>query len=249
MLDAAGVRKHRSLVMRAAYLSLDRPDISEATKTLCRSMQFPTSADEAAVKRLGRYLVKHRCLVSTFGPQQMPSEISIVVDSDHAGCALSRKSTSGTVAMFGGHVLKAHSTLQSTISLSSGESEFYAIVKGASLGLMIQALAQDLGYKSLSVGVRGAVDFPITIASDSSAARAFAERKGLGRQKHVQTRFLWVQDAVQKRRVQLRTVLTTKNVADMLTKCVPASVARRHLGTMGYKFRDVWSNLHRRLGK
>eukprot|EP00959_Pyramimonas_sp_CCMP1952_P324219 6785802-Pyramimonas_sp.AAC.1 len=134
-LDAAGIRSHRSLVMRAAYLSLHRPDIAEATKTLCKG----------DLKRLGRYLVSHRCLVSRCESQRLPTEVTVIVGSDHAGCPITRKSTSGIVCKFGRHVLKASGSLQSTLSLSSGESESNAIVKGAAAGLLAQSIAQDLG--------------------------------------------------------------------------------------------------------
>ena len=40
------------------------------------------------------------------------------------------ESTTGMIALFGGHALKHASNVQSTIALSTGESEYYAIVKG-----------------------------------------------------------------------------------------------------------------------
>ena len=38
----------------------------------------------------------------------------------------------------------------------------------------------------------------LKIGTDSSAAKGFATRRGLGRQRHVSTRFLWLQDKVSK---------------------------------------------------
>ena len=43
----------------------------------------------------------------------------------------------------GRHCLKSSSTVQSTIALSSGESEFYLIVKAASAGLGLRALYHE----------------------------------------------------------------------------------------------------------
>eukprot|EP00959_Pyramimonas_sp_CCMP1952_P245513 5131497-Pyramimonas_sp.AAC.1 len=51
--------------MRAAYLSSDRPDVAEAPKTY-RYMKSPNTAKQPDMKRLGRYIVSHRCLVSRF---------------------------------------------------------------------------------------------------------------------------------------------------------------------------------------
>eukprot|EP00959_Pyramimonas_sp_CCMP1952_P122354 2557733-Pyramimonas_sp.AAC.1 len=66
------------------------------------------------VKRLGRYLVKHPCLVARFNKQKMPDKITATCDSDYAGCLITRKSTSGTVLAFGEHTLSATGSLQST---------------------------------------------------------------------------------------------------------------------------------------
>eukprot|EP00971_Amphidinium_carterae_P086413 1710070-Amphidinium_carterae.1 len=87
----------------------------------------------------------------------------------------------------------------------------------------------------------------IEIFSDSSAARAFAQRKGLGRQKHVHVRWLWVQDRVLAKEATVESVHTSVNVADALTKPVASSTMNRHLHSMGFEFRTTWSKLHRRL--
>ena len=68
-----------------------------------------------------------------------------MVDSDHAGCLRTRRSTSGMARMLGSDCIKASSNLQSPIALSSGESEFYALVKGVSFVLQFQALLKDWG--------------------------------------------------------------------------------------------------------
>ena len=49
--------KFRSLTMRLAYLSEDRPEIKYAVKELARRMQKPHELAWTQLKRLGRYLV------------------------------------------------------------------------------------------------------------------------------------------------------------------------------------------------
>ena len=53
---------------------------------------------------------------------------------------------------------------------------------------------------------------------DATAAIGIAERKGLGKVRHLDTQSLWIQDAVRKRRVTLEKVLGTENPADLMTK-------------------------------
>ena len=126
-------RTYRSVVMRASYLAYDSPDISEAMKTLARYMKEPNQAHFTRLKRLGRFLKKHSLLKNVFHKQKMPKSLDILDDSDHAGCAVTRKSTTGIVVMLGRHCIKHLSNLQSTIALSSGESEYYAFVKAAQI--------------------------------------------------------------------------------------------------------------------
>ena len=65
--------------------------------------------------------------------------------------------------------------------------------------------------------------------SDSSAARGIIHRAGLGKLRHLETGYLWLQAAVKAKKLQVRKVLGTENPADLLTK---------HLTTS-----DMWKNL------
>ena len=57
---------------------------------------------------------------------------------------MSRRSSSGLVLLFGRHCLKTSSSVQEPIGLSSGESEFYACVKGGAALLSVAILAQAI---------------------------------------------------------------------------------------------------------
>ena len=89
------------------------------------------------------------------------------------------------VAIFGAHVLKHSSNIQSTIALSTGESEYYALVKGGPVGLGLQSLCADLG-----------LDLEVAIEGDSNAAKGAVDRVGLGKARRIQTRYLWLQERV-----------------------------------------------------
>ena len=53
---------------------------------------------------------------------------------------------------------------------------------------------------------------------DASAAIGKAERKGLGKVRHIDCQALWIQDAVRSKRIKLEKVLGTENPADLMTK-------------------------------
>ena len=72
------------------------------------------------------------------------SNLKMYVDTDFAGCIHTRRSTSGSAAMRGRHLIKHSSQTQSTVALSSGEAELTGICRGASIALGLQSLAKDL---------------------------------------------------------------------------------------------------------
>lgn len=218
------ITKFRSGAMRAAYLSADRPDLSESVKVLARAMSKPCEAHVVLLKRLIRYLVGRPRMVIRY-PEQDAAQgqfIEAYVDSDWAGDVGSRKSTSGMCIMRGCHLLKHSSTLQASIGLSSAEAEYYAAVRGASYALGTQSYMRDLD-----------LDVKVRLHSDSSAAKQFAKRRGLGKMRHIQTRHLWLQDRVRLKHLQLATVLGTENPADLLTKVLTQSEAEKHLAKLG----------------
>ena len=109
---------------------------------------------------------------------------------------------------------------QSVIALSSGEAEYYAALKGASAALGFQSMLRDLGMQA-----------SITLYTDSSAARGIIHCAGLGKLRHLETGYLWLQAAVKAKKLQVGKVLGTENPADLLTKHLAAA--------------DMWQNLER----
>ena len=145
LLDREGVRLYRSGAVRISYLGQDRADVQEAAKCLSRRMQSPTQADLVELKRAVRYLLKFPRAVLVFEEQELPKEQNGWVDADFAGDMVSRRSSSGLVLLFGRHCLKTSSSVQEPIELSSGESEFYACVKGGAAFLGMRSLMLDWG--------------------------------------------------------------------------------------------------------
>ena len=92
--------------------------------------------------------------------------------------------------------------------MSVGEAEYYALVTGSAEGLGIESLANDMGYD-----VKVAV-----VWTDSNTARSLASRRGLGKMRHMELRYLWVQEMVKEGRLKVKRVKGEDNPADHLTK-------------------------------
>ena len=168
----------------------------------------------------------------------MPKSLDASADSDHAGDPVSRKSTSGLVLMYGEHCLKTSSTVQGPIGLSSGESEYYSCVLGGATLLGASAILSEWG-----VDPRRA----LIVRSDSSAAIGFAKRRGLGRQRHVSTRHLWLQDKVASGTLKVFKVATKDQLGDSPTKASTASALRAHMPRFGLRVRDGTARAQREL--
>ena len=93
------------MAARANYVSSDRVDLQYSSKEACRFMSSPGTLAQAALKRLGRYVLKHKRLVYSY-PWQEATCIDVYCDTDWAGCPRTRKSTSGGAIMLGAHIIK-----------------------------------------------------------------------------------------------------------------------------------------------
>ena len=182
-------------------------------------MSSSSVEDLSAVKRLCRFLRGLPRIVQRIDfCVHSPTIVRAYVDSDWAGCRKTRKATSGGVLMLGTTAVRGWSNNQAVIALSSGEAEYYAALKGASSTLGHRSMLRDIGMQTT-----------VTLYSDSSAARGIIHRTGLGKLRHLETGYLWLQAAVAKKRLSVRKVNGAENPADLFTKYLSAA--------------DMWNNL------
>ena len=210
--------KYRAVVARANFLAADRVDIQFAVKEATRCMAKPRDCDWQRLKRIGRYLLGNPRVILQFESQFQPSSITVYSDSDFAGCKRTRKSTSGFIIMHGNHCIRTGSKTQSLIALSSGEAELYALVKACSEGLGIQSLSKDFNRQ-----------LEIRTYTDASAALGIVGRKGLGKLRHVDTQFLWVQAAAARKSIEFSKLPGSENPSDICTKGVESWRLSEHL--------------------
>ena len=158
-------------------------------------MSNPRKSDLEKLKRFGRYLIDKSRVVAYFAYQGQLETLDAYVDIDHGGCLTTRKSTSCGIVMFGTHCLKMWSVNQQVIALSSGEAEYYDMVKGASNALGLQGMLNDIN-----------VTTRVALSTDSSAAKGIANRRGLGRVRHMELSELWLQDQVARNKIMIHKI-------------------------------------------
>ena len=69
---------------------------------------------------------------------------------------------------------------------------------------------------------------------DASAAIAIISREGLGRTKHVDTQWLWVQAAVRQGMFEVMKIRTDGNPADLMTKPLSALKIAGFMQRLGF---------------
>ena len=171
-------------------------------------MSSPTVFGLEGLKRIGRFLKHMPRVVQRFERQPPPRELVVFTDTNHAGCAVTRKTTSCSVVFYGPHCVQFTCTTQTVISLSTGESEWHGVVKGACVGLGMKSLSYDLTHKEL----------PLVLKPDSSAATGIGSRRGAGKVRHIDTSTLWLQQHVTNKTIILEKTPGETNVADLGTK-------------------------------
>ena len=85
-------------------------------------------------------------------------------------------------------MLGDHSKQQGCIALSSAEAETYAAVAGLSTVLLHMSLLIYLGFEVKK----------IVLWTDSKAAKAIMEKKGVSNIRHFDVKVLWIQDQVER---------------------------------------------------
>ena len=112
--------------------------------------------------------------------------------------------------MLGEHCIKTWSAAQGPFALSSAEAEFYAMIEAVTRAKGLLSLANELGFRGLSNVIH--------LGTDSSAAKSFVSRRGLGKMRHIEIRDLWLQKEVLEGKVLVSKILGTENPADLMTK-------------------------------
>ncbi|GJT87695.1 retrovirus-related pol polyprotein from transposon TNT 1-94 [Tanacetum coccineum] len=203
--------KYRSMVGALMYLTASRPDIVHATCYCARYQAKPTEKHLTAVKRIFRYL-KDSINMGLWYPKDTGFELTAFSDSDHAGCLDSRKSTSGGIQFLGGDKLVSWSSKkQDCTSMSSAEAEYVSLSACCAQVLWLRTQLTDYGFHFDK----------IPMYCDSKAAIAIScNPVQHSRTKHIDVRYHFIKEQVEKGIVELFFVGTEYQLADLFTKAL-----------------------------
>ena len=98
----------------------------------------------------------------------------------------------------------------------------------------LKSLAKDLG-----------ISVKLALATDSSAAQAVLQRRGINKLRHLHTKSLWIQQAVQNKLFSVFKVKGTKNVADIGTKFLDGQRIDALMESMGFVYKSGRSKIQK----
>jgi hypothetical protein len=205
-----------------------RPDIAHAAYALACHMQAPTRRNMLAAERVLRYLAGTRDVGLVFGSHNGPitgdsrgwSHVQVDVcayaDADWANSKSDRRSITGWVAKLNGDTVSWASKKQRTVALSTCEAELYA--EGAAIQevMWLNDLLKELGLHR---------QMGSTVFGDNQSAIAVSKNGIKGeRTKHVDIKYCFITEVVERGDVTLKWVPTTEQQADIFTKALAGPV-------------------------
>nr|GEX36088.1 retrovirus-related Pol polyprotein from transposon TNT 1-94 [Tanacetum cinerariifolium] len=211
------------------YVTSSRPDIMFAT-CMCATYQVnPNEHHISTVKRIFRYL-KGTINLGLWYLKDSGFDLTAYSDADHAGCHLDRKSTSGSVQFLGDKLVCWSSKKQNYVSISTAESKYVAVSSCCAQVLWMRTQLTDYGF----------FYDKIPIYCDSKSAIAISYNSIQHTQtKHIDVRYHFIKDHVEKRMMELYFVGTEYQLADLFTKSLPEARFKFLVEKLGMMSRET----------
>jgi hypothetical protein len=216
-------KEYRSMIGSLLYLTATRSDI-QFSVCLCTHFQAsPRTSHRQAVKQIFRYL-RH---TPDFGLWYFASSSLALhgfLDADFARCRLDRKSTSGTCQFLESSLVSWSSRKQSSVAQSTTEAEYVVATSCCSQLLWITFTMSDFGEEYTHVALQ----------CDSTSAISVAKNPVLhSTTKHIEVRYHFLRDNVEKGKITFIHVPTHDQLADIFTKPLDQATFTRLRGELG----------------
>ena len=114
---------------------------------------------------------------------------------------------------------------QAVVALSSAEAELYGLVRASAETMGLISMYKDLGTHMNGVVLGGA-----------SAALAIVARRGLGKLRHLDTNYLWIQEKAAKGDLNFKKVVSVDNGANLFTKTLSWDEIQNHIHRLSSQF-------------
>ncbi|CAN6702167.1 unnamed protein product [Malus baccata var. baccata] len=207
---------YRSVVGALQYLVFTRPDIAFSVHQVSQFMQAPMISHFIAVKRILRYLKGSLSHGITYSRGELI--IKALSDDDWVGDPNDRRSTTGLVVFLGNNPISWSSKKQQTVSQSSTESEYRALIRLDSTVAYISA--DQHSYT------------PILLCDNMSAIALSVNPVQHQKTKHIEIDVHFVRERVASKKLLVQFVSSQKQFAYILTKGLNAPLFSTHCSNL-----------------
>lgn len=197
------VKKFRTACGKLLLVSHERVDLQCSAEGCARGMSKPTAGDT-------------QCLY----PRRPDSEIVpmlVPMDSEWASDRIGRMGTSSSQIYLYGAMVSSWGRTQATVALWSAGAESYALGSGVFEALACRSMLAALGDSC-----------DIMLQSGSVAGISSQCRLGLGRMKHIQIKYLFLQELIREKTRRVEKIPTAENPADLSTKHLEKMTFAKH---------------------
>lgn len=185
----------------------------------------PTDERWSYLKRVLRYIKGSLDIGLEYRADSKAPLLEVFADADWDNDPADRRSVSGCLFKVAGCCVGWMTRKQQVVSLSSTEAELNALCAAACFEIWLVRLLKDLGKEA---------KLPVFFYEDNQSTIRIAEdSKNHGRLKHVDVKYHFLRDLVKDGRIRIRYISTADQVADMMTKGLPATALRRHRSKAG----------------
>ncbi|GJU93847.1 putative ribonuclease H-like domain-containing protein [Tanacetum coccineum] len=193
------------------YLIASQPDIAFATFVCARYQARPTVKHLKKVKRIFRYL-RQSYNMGLWYPKDFGFKLIAYSDSDHAGCKDDCKSTSGGLQFLGEKLVSWISKKQDCTAMSTAKGEYVSLSACCAQVIWMRTQLLDYGYKYNKIPM---------YCDSKSAIAILCNPVQHSRTKHINIRYHFIKEHVEKGTVELYFVRTEYQLADLFTKALP----------------------------
>jgi hypothetical protein len=213
---------YRQIVGSLLYLSTStRPDIAFAANTLARFNAAPSKQHLQAAKATMRYLAGTASMGLQFSAAAQ-HELEAFCDADWAGCPDTFRSTSGYVFRLNGAAISWSSKRQSTVALSTAEAEYMAAAWAVCEALFLRKLDEDLPLLRADDYAASGVSLPLFVDNQAAVALLCSPQQ-TQRSKHISVQLAFAREAAERQEVSVHYIPSQEQVADAMTKALPAT--------------------------
>jgi transposase InsO family protein len=219
--EVVNIKDYRSLAGKLLWLVKKvAPECSNAVRELTSFMDGPAHEHWKALGRCIGYLKGSQGSygLKLFRPNSL--QIQAWVDSDYATNKDTRRSTTGFLVTVGGCLVSWQSKTQKAVTLSSTEAEFVAMSLCAAECKFVSMILDEMAGSLVAK--------PMQINEDNTGAIFLVNNEQVGmRTKHVDVRYHFVKEMIQRNELIVKFTRSENNFADVMTKNVKESIHSR----------------------